>query len=61
MYLSLGYYRAEEILPEEMDIGPNACLVTVAHFHKDARSTFGFPVLLKVIYTIVFISVNYLF
>jgi ubiquitin carboxyl-terminal hydrolase 7 len=42
------YYRAEEILPEEVDISPPECLVQVAHFHKDPRSTFGIPFLIKI-------------
>ncbi|ODN03308.1 Ubiquitin carboxyl-terminal hydrolase 7 [Orchesella cincta] len=44
------YYRAEEIPDEEKTIGPNEVLVQVAHFHKEARSTFGIPFLIKVRY-----------
>jgi len=48
-YLISGYYRAEEIPDEEKTIGSNEVLVQVAHFHRQARSTFGVPFLIKVI------------
>lgn len=43
-----GYYRAEEIPDEERTLGANDTLVQVAHFHKEARSTFGVPFFIKV-------------
>jgi hypothetical protein len=42
------YYRAEEVPDEELEIGPGEVLAPVAHFHKEARSTFGIPFLIKV-------------
>ena len=44
----LGYYRAEEIPPDEVSMATDEIMVQVAHFHKEARSTFGVPFLMKV-------------
>lgn len=45
----LGYYRAEEIPEEEVEVLQGSeLIVPVAHFHKEARSTFGVPFLIKV-------------
>jgi len=46
--LFAGYYRAEEIQLEETNLEGDELLVQVAHFHKEPRSTFGIPFLMKV-------------
>lgn len=48
-YSYIGYYRAEEIPEEEVDVNQGSeVIVPVAHFHKEPRSTFGIPFLVKV-------------
>jgi len=44
------YYRAEEICAEDSATGQDEIVVQVAHFHKEARSTFGVPFFFKVRY-----------
>ena len=41
-------YRIEEIPPDQRDLEEDEMLVPVAHYQKEAYSTFGHPFLLKV-------------
>lgn len=41
-------YRIEEIPADEMRILDDEMLVSCAHFHKEAFSTFGIPFLVKI-------------
>ena len=41
-------YRIEEIPPDQRDLTEDEMLVPVAHYQKEAYSTFGHPFLLKV-------------
>lgn len=41
-------YRIEEIPPDQRDLAEDEMLVPVAHYQKEAYSTFGHPFLIKV-------------
>jgi ubiquitin carboxyl-terminal hydrolase 7 len=52
------YYRAEEIFPEDTASGQDEIIVQIAHFHKEARSTFGVPFFFKIRYGETWLSVK---
>lgn len=54
-------YRIEEIPKDEVDLAEDETLVPVAHFHKEAYSTFGIPFLFKIKHVCIILQLHLIF